>query len=72
MLFIFGFMVPGINNWGHGGGIVGGIVLGYFLGYQERSRENLFHKSLAGVCVVLTVAVLAWAILSSVYYRFLG
>jgi rhomboid protease GluP len=72
MLFIFGFMVPGINNWGHGGGIVGGIILGYFLGYQERTRENLFHKSLAGVCVVLTVAVLAWAILSSVYYRFLG
>ena len=27
MLFIFGFMVPGINNWGHGGGIVGGIIL---------------------------------------------
>ncbi len=72
MLFIFGFLVPGINNWGHGGGIVGGIILGYFLGYHERTRENLFHKSLAGVCVVLTVAVLAWAILSSVYYRFLG
>jgi rhomboid protease GluP len=72
VLFIFGFLVPGINNWGHGGGVVGGIILGYFLGYHERSRENLFHKSLAGVCVVLTVAVLAWAILSSVYYRFLG
>jgi len=71
-LFLFGFLVPGINNWGHGGGIVGGIILGYLLGYHERTRENLFHKSLAGVCVVLTVAVLAWAILSSVYYRFLG
>jgi rhomboid protease GluP len=72
VLFLFGFMVPGINNWGHGGGIVGGIILGYFLGYHERTRENLFHKSLATGCVVLTVAVLAWAILSSVYYRFLG
>jgi rhomboid protease GluP len=72
MLFIFGFLVPGIDNWGHGGGIVGGIILGYFLGYHERTKENLFHKSLATVCVVLTVAVLAWAILSSVYYRFLG
>ena len=71
-LFIFGLLVPGINNWGHGGGIVGGIILGYFLGYNERTRENLFHKSLAGVCVVLTVAVLAWAVLSSLYYRFLG
>ena len=72
VLFLFGFLVPGINNWGHGGGIVGGIILGYFLGYHERARENFFHKSLAGVCVVLTVAVLSWAILSSVYYRFLG
>ena len=72
VLFIFGFLVPGINNWGHGGGVVGGIILGYFLGYHERTRENLFHKGLAGVCVVLTVAVLAWATLSSVYYRFLG
>jgi rhomboid protease GluP len=72
VLFLFGFLVPGINNWGHGGGVVGGIILGYFLGYHERTRENLFHKSLAGVCVVLTVAVLAWATLSSVYYRFLG
>ena len=72
VLFLFGFLVPGINNWGHGGGIVGGIILGYFLGYNERTRENLFHKSLAGVCVVLTVAVLAWAVLSSLYYRFLG
>jgi rhomboid protease GluP len=71
-LFLFGFLVPGINNWGHGGGIVGGIILGYLLGYNERTRENLFHRSLATVCVVLTVAVLAWATLSSVYYRFLG
>jgi rhomboid protease GluP len=72
MLFLFGFLVPGIDNWGHGGGIVGGIILGYLLGYRERTRENMFHKSVAGVCVVLTVAVLAWAVLSSFYYRFLG
>jgi rhomboid protease GluP len=71
-LFLFGFLVPGINNWGHGGGIVGGIILGYFLGYHERTMENLFHKSLAVVCVVVTVTVLAWATLSSFYYRFLG
>ena len=70
-LFLLGFL-PGINNWGHGGGIVGGIILGYMLSYRERVRENLFHKSLAVVCVALTVAVLAWAILSSFYYRFVG
>jgi len=69
-LFLFGFLVPGINNWGHGGGIVGGIVVGYLLGYEERKRENLIHKSLGGICVVLTVAVLVWAVSSSFYYRF--
>jgi rhomboid protease GluP len=71
-LFLFGFLVPGINNWGHGGGIVGGIIIGYLLGYEERKRENLIHKSLGGICVVLTVAVLAWAVSSSFYYRFFG
>ena len=71
VIFIFGFLARGmIDNWGHGGGMAGGIILGYLLGYQERTKENLLHKSLAGVCVVLTVAVLAWAVSSSFYYRF--
>ena len=71
-LFLFGFLVPGINNWGHGGGIVGGIIFGYLLGYEEKKRENIIHKSLGGICIVLTVAVLAWAVSSSFYYRFFG
>jgi len=69
-LFLFGFIVPGINNWGHGGGIVGGIVVAYLLGYEERKRENLIHKSLGGICIVLTVVVLVWAVSASFYYRF--
>jgi rhomboid protease GluP len=68
-LFIFGFIVPGINNWGHGGGILAGIVSGFLLGYQERKRENVVHKTLAAACGVITVAVLIWAVGSSVYYR---
>jgi rhomboid protease GluP len=72
VLFLFGFLVPGINNWGHGGGIGAGIAFGFLLGYQEKKRENLLHKTLAGICIVVTTAVLLWAILSSFYYRFLG
>jgi rhomboid protease GluP len=71
-LFIFGLLVPGINNWGHGGGILAGIILGLLLGYQERKKENLLHKGLAGVCAVLTLLVLAWAILTAVIYRLFG
>ena len=69
-LFIFGLLVPGINNWGHGGGLVGGALLGYLLGYRERRPETLFHKSLAGICAALTVLTLGWAALSALFLRF--
>ncbi len=72
VLFLFGFIMPGINNWGHGGGIVAGIILGFFLGYRERKEENLFHKILTGFCVVLTAIVLGWAIISGIYFRYGG
>jgi rhomboid protease GluP len=71
-LFLFGLLVPGVNNWGHGGGICAGVILGLLLGYQERARENLYHRILAGVCVALTVLILAWAVVSGIYYRILG
>ncbi|UCG06530.1 MAG: rhomboid family intramembrane serine protease [Desulfobacterales bacterium] len=71
-LFIFGFLVPGINNWGHGGGILAGIILGFVFGYQEKKKENLVHKSLAGVCAAVTVLILAWAVITSVLYRLVG
>ncbi len=71
-IFIFGFIVPGINNWGHGGGIAAGVILGFLLGYHERKPENLFHKILAGGCMVLTITVLMWAIGSGIFFRLAG
>ncbi len=59
-LFIFGLVFPGINNWGHGGGIAGGYLLGMVLGYAERRRENTLHHILAAACAAVTLAVLAW------------
>jgi rhomboid protease GluP len=71
-LFIFGFVVPGINNWAHGGGIIAGIGFGFLLGYQEKRRENLFHKMLAGTCALVTLLVLVWAVSSTVFYKMMG
>ena len=71
-LFILGLLVPEIDNWGHGGGMLGGAILGFLLGYNERRRENLSHKLLAGVCMIVTVVVLGWAIASGVYMRIVG
>jgi rhomboid protease GluP len=68
LIFIFGMVVPGINNWGHAGGMLAGIALGFLLGYQEKKKENLFHKMLAGACAIATVATLIWAVSTAVYY----
>lgn len=68
MIFIFGLLVPGINNWGHGGGMVAGAALAYLLGYRERKREMPGHRLLGVACGLVTVLVLAWACLSSLLY----
>jgi rhomboid protease GluP len=69
IMFVFGFVVPGINNWGHAGGIASGALLAYLLGYNERKRETAFHNTLAALCLAATALVLAWAVLTGLYYR---
>jgi len=69
-LFIFGLIMPGINNWGHGGGLAAGLILGLILKYQEKKREGVYHKLLSGFCLLLTGVILCWAILSGIIYRF--
>lgn len=71
-IFLFGFLVPGINNWAHGGGIVAGGLLGWMMGYQQRRLETIFHKMFAAVLVILTGIILAWAVVSALYYRLLA
>jgi rhomboid protease GluP len=68
-IFMFGFLVPAINNWAHGGGMLAGAGLGYLLGYQERHREKYGHKIAAICCVIITALVLLWAIFSSFNLR---
>jgi rhomboid protease GluP len=68
-LFIFGFVVPGINNWGHGGGVVGGIIFGKLLGYREIRPEGTLHRLLALLCLVGTIAILIMAAVSAFLLR---
>ncbi|HJV35257.1 rhomboid family intramembrane serine protease [Geomonas sp.] len=63
-LAVFGLIMPGINNWGHGGGAVGGVLLGKLLGYRERSPDNNLHRFLAVVCVIATIIALIPAVLA--------
>ncbi len=63
-IFLFGLIVPDINNYGHGGGIAAGIFLGWILGYNEKKKENLLHTVLSYSCMALTALVLIWAVFS--------
>jgi hypothetical protein len=45
-LALFGPLVPRINNWEHGGGVLAGAGLAWLLRYSERSRETLVHQAI--------------------------
>lgn len=70
-LLIIG-MMPGINNWGHGGGLLAGIALAFLLGYNEKRRETSLHRSLAAAVVLITLLAIGRGVLSLVIIRFFG
>jgi len=59
-LFLFGFIVPGINNWAHAGGLIGGIMFAYLLGYDIQPKYKKIHYTLSIICISLTLFCLIW------------
>ncbi len=66
-LVLFGLLVPGINNWAHGGGIAAGIAAAYLLGYEERQRETPGRRLLGMICIFGTAGLLIWTVLHAFY-----
>ena len=69
-LILFGLLLPGINNWAHGGGIAAGIAAGFALGYDERRRETLAHRIAAAVLALATAVAVAFTIVQAFLIRF--
>ncbi len=67
-LVLFGLFLPGINNWAHGGGILAGLLLAYGIGYHERKTETALLRILGTGSVLITAAVLLWALIQTVYH----
>ena len=40
ILGIFGFILPGVNNWAHGGGFAGGWIAASLMGFNDERRES--------------------------------
>jgi rhomboid protease GluP len=71
-LILFGLLIPGINNWAHGGGLLSGLLVGYLTGYEERRRENSVHRYLGLFSLLVTALILAWVLVRSFYVLLLG
>lgn len=61
IMFIFGFMMQGVDNYAHLGGFVGGYVSALIL--NPFKPEHMRHVVAALICLVLTVA----SILASIF-----
>ncbi len=72
VIAVFGFIVPGINNWAHGGGALAGLGAAFLLSFDERKAENHRHRLLSMACMGITVVILIWAVLRAIFFTFLN
>ena len=62
ILFVFGLLMPGVNNWAHGGGFLGGLLAGLALSFEDMRKESGLDRLLAAACVMVTVVAFVLAL----------
>lgn len=62
VLFVLGFLMPGVNNIAHAGGFVGGFVVGLVLAFAEHQAETGFDQLLAAAAIGVTILAFVLAI----------
>lgn len=55
ILFVFGLIVPRVDNWAHAGGFLGGLFSAMIFGYHEKTPEKTSHRVLALITIGLTM-----------------
>jgi len=54
VIFVLGFLMPGVNNFAHAGGFAGGYLAALLAGHDERRAESGLHRLAAVTLVALT------------------
>ncbi|SVB29158.1 uncharacterized protein METZ01_LOCUS182012 [marine metagenome] len=54
MIGILGFVMPGVNNWAHGGGFVGGWIIAHLMGFIDEQRESTSMITASLVLILMT------------------
>jgi rhomboid protease GluP len=62
VLFVFGFLMPGVNNIAHAGGFIGGFAAGLALALAEQRAETGLDQLVAVACTGVTMLGFALAI----------
>ncbi|MBU0971172.1 MAG: rhomboid family intramembrane serine protease [Proteobacteria bacterium] len=66
-LLLFGFLIPNINNWGHGGGLGAGICLGWLFGYREKRKEHLLERIFSLFLMLVTALLLVRSVAQGLF-----
>jgi rhomboid protease GluP len=66
VLFIMGFLMPGVNNFAHAGGFIGGYLTGVIVGHGDSRLGDGLHRAAATAAVALTALAFALAVWNSV------
>jgi len=67
MLFIAGFFMSGVNNWGHAGGFAGGFVAGLLLSLAEHRAETTTDQLLAAGAILVTVIAFGMSLWTAIF-----
>ena len=60
--FLFGLIMPGVDNWAHAGGFAGGYLVSAF--FNPMTRERGDHMIIALLCLLATVFAILWSVLT--------
>ncbi len=66
ILFLFGFIFPGVDNYAHAGGFLGGYLLARWM--NPFKDERLDHFLMAAGCLLVTLAAVGYSLFDSLRF----